>query len=202
MSGKKKADGWVVRWRDGSGHIRFRRLTGDKAEDTARAFAARKGPTRAVEVIAPGGEAEKPEPRVIREQTMDLPCALTDAERIERGGRLAGILQDMKAEESRADMVKQGLKSAMTALVAEQDRLATLVQNGEELRPIVVQDIADDARGMVVRIRLDTRAQVGSEREMTDEERQLPIPFGPPALTVVPGGAETTPAPTTEGGGE
>jgi hypothetical protein len=128
-----------------------------------------------------GGLAAKP--RVIREMEMELPVKLTDAEKIAKGEALARVLSDIQAEESRADMVKQALKSIMTALEAEQDRLLVIVQRGEELRVTKVQDEADDKALLVRRVRLDT-GEIMTERAMTPEEKQVPIP----GLEIVPKG--------------
>lgn len=110
--------------------------------------------------------------RVVSEKEQLLPVRLTEQERVSRGRELAQTLSDIKSEESRAEMVKASLKSAMASLEARRDELGVVVQRGEEIRSVKVQDVADDSALRIARVRMDT-GEVLTEREMTADEKQL-----------------------------
>lgn len=109
--------------------------------------------------------------RILKQSDEDLFTELTNDERLDRGNRLAETLEAIRAEESRAEMVKASLKSAMTALEAKRDELSIIVRQGKELRRVQVETRADDKALKVLRVRLDSGA-VLSERDMNADERQ------------------------------
>ena len=117
---------------------------------------------------------------VLRTLKEYLPCALTPDEKIEKGHALASTLENIRAEESRAEMLKQSLKSAMSSLEAKRDELALIVSRGSEIREIEVEERSDTGRLVVYRVRMDT-SEIIHERSMTPEERQQQL-----ALSEVP----------------
>lgn len=108
---------------------------------------------------------------VLRKFRDYLACSLTDAEKMEKGRALAGALEDIRGEESRAEMLKQSLKSAMASAEAKRDALMVIVSRGEEIREIEIEERADVSTLSVYRVRMDT-GEVTHERTMTPEERQ------------------------------
>lgn len=116
--------------------------------------------------------AKKPEVRVLKKLTVPLPCKLTDEEFRDRASQLAATLEDLNAEESRQEMLKREMKSAVAQLEARRDQLALTVSRCSELRQVEVEDRA--VGELVERTRLDTM-EVIHTRALTDDERQLPL---------------------------
>ena len=114
---------------------------------------------------------KKEEHSVLKTATAQLACKLTDEEQRDRGRQLAAVLGDIQSEESRHDMLKAEMKSAMAALESKRDLLQLQVSRGEETREIKVEDRAFYTEGKVRRVRLDTEETI-SEREIRPEEQQ------------------------------
>ena len=110
--------------------------------------------------------------RVLKTHSLELPCKLTRDEELDRGHQLASTLEDIRNEDSRHEMLKKEMKSAMAALEARRDKLASIVNRGEEYRETPVEDVADYKRGRLMRYRQDA-GEIVMERALTDEERQL-----------------------------
>ena len=110
-------------------------------------------------------------PHVLRSIKEWLSCPLTTDQKVEKGKALSEVLENIRSEESRADMVKASLKSALAALESKRDELCVIVSRGAEVREIEVEERADTTTLRVYRVRMDT-GEVTHERPMTPEERQ------------------------------
>lgn len=120
--------------------------------------------------------AKKESPvRILKRHATILSCKLTDEEFRDRASNLAATLEDIKAEDSRHEMLKREMKSALSALEARRDVLALTVSRRSEMREVEVEDQANDKTGMVDRIRMDT-GEIVLTRVMNDQERQIPMP--------------------------
>lgn len=106
-----------------------------------------------------------------------LQCRLTETEHRERGQALAlarGARNE--AEAYRAAQAKR-LKALVDDADDEVDRLATIVRNCSEPRPV---ECVDSLHGYeVVTVRLDTGEEVG-RRAATDADRQMGLAFERP----------------------
>lgn len=122
---------------------------------------------------------EAPVVHVLRSYKEHHSCKLTDLEKIQKGHDLARLLEDIKSEESHADMVKASLKSKLTALEAQRDNLGLIVGRGAEIREVEIQEQLDLKAQRVLKVRMDTGEVVG-ERTMTPEERQQQLKLVPP----------------------
>lgn len=126
---------------------------------------------------------------VIATGWLDLPCRLTDPELIERGQRLAETLENIKAEDSRQEMLKREMKSQAAALEAKRDALVLVVARREELRRIEFEDVIAWHLNVVRRVRKDT-GEIVTERFITKEERQQRLDLENNARAGVGGVAE------------
>jgi hypothetical protein len=66
------------------------------------------------------------------------------------------------------------MKSAMAALEARRDALASQVRRREEHRQVEVEEVTDYAAGTFTRTRLDTGLVI-FERPLTNDERQIAL---------------------------
>lgn len=106
--------------------------------------------------------------------TEELPVPLTHIELLDRGEALA--LQEKlwrEADNERKD-VADAYKGKLTKIEGEQARLAAIVRDRQEPRPVVVKQHMDFAAGAVLAIRTDT-GEVVRTRAMTDAERQMEL---------------------------
>ncbi len=93
-----------------------------------------------------------------------------------KGIELARCNENIDNEESRQSDLKADMKARMLALESERSNLATIVRRNEEYRDVVVDEVYDYVRGSVAQVRTDTSEQISS-RDMTDSERQTPLPL-------------------------
>jgi len=113
--------------------------------------------------------------RLIERCEKELMITLSDVEQVSRGKQLAKVLSEIRNEDGRHQMMKASMKSAMTALEAERDKLSLIVSSGEELRMIQCEDRANFDTGSFERVRIDTQ-EIVYERPLSTQERQLEIP--------------------------
>jgi hypothetical protein len=105
----------------------------------------------------------------------NLPVKLTEEELLKAGDELAKIVQDIGAEEDRQADRKAGMKAALAILEGRRTQVAIKISRREEFRGVRVDVYMDIPRGIVQEIRQDT-GEVITTRQMTDTERQLPLP--------------------------
>lgn len=116
--------------------------------------------------------------RLLEERTEDLPVGLTLTELCDRGEQLAAAHARLDAHEEHESQVKSDLKATKAKHEAEIKRLAGVVRQKKEPRPVAVEVRADFQKKVVMEYRLDT-GEVILERSLTKEERdsqQLQIP--------------------------
>lgn len=106
--------------------------------------------------------------------TRTLPVRLTQAELLERGEALA--LERFARNHCDADRkaTATAFKEQLEVFEAEIDRLAGIVREKAEPRPVECRSLRDQARGVVEVMRIDT-AEIVESRVMTDLERQTRI---------------------------
>jgi hypothetical protein len=113
---------------------------------------------------------ENPSAKLLRTETRNLPCKLTDAELRDKADQLATTVQAIEGEKGRQDSVKAELKATMTELESRQSRLAQVVSRREEYRDVKViiewheNDIVQEAR--------EDTGQIIQTRPARDTERQ------------------------------
>ena len=119
----------------------------------------------------------------LRPRTEGFAVKLTSEERIELGDALTKKLDEL--EQVKADNARQrkAMKQAEETREAEIRKLAAFYRQGEALKQIPVQRIADIPRNVSLLVRLDTGEIVrGRDRTLTDAEREellqvrLPLP--------------------------
>ena len=122
--------------------------------------------------------SDKPKaPATVIHLRKNLPCTLTDAERLERGIALARVNENIGNEERRQADIKAELKATLTGLESERSALSSVVRRGEEYRDVDVDEHYDYAHGSVTQTRTDTGEQL-HRRDMTESERQSFLPLG------------------------
>lgn len=112
--------------------------------------------------------------QVLRTQARSLPCKLSDDEVMMAGLDLAGVVQDIAAEEDRQKDVKAQMKARLTELQSKRTQLAIKVSRREEFRDIQVQYDINEGADIVTEKRLDTQ-EILIVRPARDDERQLAL---------------------------
>jgi hypothetical protein len=110
----------------------------------------------------------------MRTVTMTLPCRLTDAELLERGEALALGRGERNTRALEAKKVAADFKAAIEEMDAEVDRLAGIVRERAEPRPVICDLRADMERGVMETWRTDTGELVNS-RVLEPQERNLEL---------------------------
>jgi len=118
--------------------------------------------------------------------TRTLPVLLTDRELLDRGEALA--LERFARNHCDADRkaAAAGFKEQLEVFEAEIDRLAGIVREKAEPRPVECKNVRDLDRGVIEVTRLDT-GEIVESRVMTEQERQVRM-FDPEAEPNVDGG--------------
>jgi len=119
------------------------------------------------------GHAPRP-PEILRTTTRELPCHLTNDEKAKLAGELVAVIEKAEQEEIEQDKQKKEMKSILAGYAATQSRLARMLRNGIEQRPVEVRIEALYDVGKARTIRTDT-GEVVEERPLTDSERQPPL---------------------------
>lgn len=105
----------------------------------------------------------------------DLQCALTDDELIKISQEAAEYSRKRSEAEEEKKFKTKELGEDIKEYDAETTRLLRLVDQGWEIRPVECQVYLDKpSKGQVSIIRSDTKETV-EEREMSPEERQIPL---------------------------
>jgi hypothetical protein len=129
-----------------------------------------------------------PDPQPLRKVTEDLPCTLTDEDRVRIADRMATIPlkiaevdRDLRAHELAFENSKARHKAAKgecegrrIELETELAQIGTAWRDGIEVRPVEVDELAHYDTGMIERVRTDTAETIGS-RSMNDSERQMQL---------------------------
>ena len=118
--------------------------------------------------------------------TQSLPVRLTESELLTKGAELSAMVKARAYEEEERKSVVATYKARITDLDAQIQKLAQVVRDKRELRPVDVVEQPDHDAMMMRTIRLDT-GEVVSSRALEGAERQRPL-FG------LPDRATTTPA--------
>jgi hypothetical protein len=100
-----------------------------------------------------------------------LPVRLTQAELLERGEALALQRRESNWLDDERRRVASEFKEKIDDSDAESDRLAEIVREKAEPRPVECRNVRDVQRGVVEVMRIDT-AEIVESRVMTELERQ------------------------------
>jgi hypothetical protein len=117
------------------------------------------------------GTKAGPGERILKKGDELLSCPLATEEFEDRATRLAIVHEAYKVELDNQDMAKKEMKLALAKLEEERDQLARVVKRRAEDRTVAVELRANDLKGTVYTLRLDT-GEVINERPMKDDERQ------------------------------
>lgn len=105
---------------------------------------------------------------------------LSETEYMDRANALARACGDVRTVESKHANMKAQMKSELTDVETERDRLGDVVRAKAELRDVMVSCLADDRQGLALYIRADTGEEI-RRRPLTDQERQAELPLKPAA---------------------
>jgi len=120
-------------------------------------------------------EKGKTSEKILKTETRNLPCKLTELELRDKADELATTVQAIEGEKARQDSVKAELKARLTELESRQTRLAQVVSRREEYRDVkVIVELHEN--DIVKEIRDDT-AEVIQIRPARDTERQGQMPL-------------------------
>ena len=112
---------------------------------------------------------------ILREYPESLRTDLTPEEKIERGRKLAELVQKIDSAEAEERDRRKGVKEVLDALIEQRTSLAFIVHRGQEDRESEIEERADYETRKVSTVRLDT-GEVVRERDLLPEERQEYIP--------------------------
>lgn len=137
--------------------------------------------------------------RCLRKGPQTLSCPLTQSEFDSRAQELARTHEAIGGEMAAQDFARKEGKLRLTELEEKRDRLAKVVRERAEERTVEIELHADDVRGTVMCVRMDT-GECYDERPINASERQLAMPgvLPPIAPTPADAGAEGNQKPTTE----
>lgn len=110
-------------------------------------------------------------PTKVEKVTQELSCKLNDVEWNNRANELADAHRKTISEEQRKKDVAAEIGADVKAAKANENKLATIVATRREQREVVVEVTHDYVKGMVRKVRTDTKEEIDS-REMTTTERQ------------------------------
>lgn len=103
-----------------------------------------------------------------------LSCDLNDVEWQNRARELADAHRRTEAEKQNKKDVMAELNAEVKMAEAQESKLANIVATRREQREVIVEVKYDYDLGIVTRVRTDTN-EVISERELTDDEKQLEL---------------------------
>lgn len=109
---------------------------------------------------------------------LDLPCELTEAERLLRGSELARAQRELGKIESRKKSAVADYKAQAEAIELRIALLARVVDEGVENRPVECRLDEDRNAATMKTVRVDT-GEVVLSRPMTEAERQSRLFGGP-----------------------
>lgn len=112
-------------------------------------------------------------PKVVK-ISEELSCELNDVEWNNRARELAEAHKEVSRQEDRKKTVTAGINNDVKIAKAKESKLADIVATREEQREVTVEIKYDYELGTVSKTRTDT-GEVISDREMTDDERQVEL---------------------------
>lgn len=113
---------------------------------------------------------------ILKTETRDLPCPLTDSELLAKGDALANCLRAIDEERESQEAAKAEMKERLASLVADIGKLRQQIQERREFRPVSVDIVLKDhKKALVTEVRVDS-GEILRDRFMDDDERQLPLP--------------------------
>lgn len=104
----------------------------------------------------------------------NLPCKLTDEERLSRADDLANAVQVVDQVKQEKKSLMRQVDSRLNAAESKREELADVVASGREYREVIVHQVFDYNEGKVTEMRVDT-GEVIASRDLTDEERQASL---------------------------
>lgn len=104
-----------------------------------------------------------------------LPVEINETDRAELIRRLTDIDEEKRATKAELDEVQKTLKAKLVQLDASRERVIESIRTAREIQSVTCEERFDYAGKTVTVVRKDTGAIVET-REMTDDERQIPIP--------------------------
>jgi hypothetical protein len=116
---------------------------------------------------------------VVRQFTTYLPCRLTDDELRDKGSELAHARETSEKHEAASAEVRKELKDRESMLEGEVSRLARIVRDRQEQRPVCVEVRLAKKAGMVDEVRIDT-GEIIATRKIADREAQADMLDVPP----------------------
>lgn len=105
--------------------------------------------------------------REVEREQRELMCKLTEGEIIARGDEMAKA----ELEIDRLKETRRGVNGQIADLSTRRNKLATIIEEGEEARAVDCTWIEDFAKNVVRLVRQDTGAEVDT-RPMTADDRQ------------------------------
>jgi len=113
---------------------------------------------------------------ILEIQIQQLSCPLEEDELLEFGNELSKVVKEIEAEELTQKAAKSAMKDKLDALADKVSKLATIVKNKAEIRPVEVKHKLDE-HGMVVSVRSDTGEIINTRKAKPSElQRKIDIP--------------------------
>lgn len=151
----------------------------EKSETTEEAKAELKGAGWG-EAVEASAEASAKEPQVVEAGTaeLELPCLLTDEEKLSLAGELAGVHQEIDAEEDVAKASAAKHRDRLKSLYEAASEKAGIFLAGQVERRVACRIIHILELNQCRTIRLDT-GEIVSERALDYSERQGKLKLDP-----------------------
>lgn len=112
-------------------------------------------------------------------EVRDLKVILTRDEKLEYGEKMAKECNILKRAENEKAETSAEINGRIKGHKAEIDKVAEVLAQGYEYRPVKCERVLDYDRGVLRVIRLDT-GEIVQERELTERERQMSLHIAPP----------------------
>jgi len=123
---------------------------------------------------------QRPQPgetRVLYEGTAELEVELNDHEQIEASRELAKLAREKARTDAEMKSVGKRFKARIELLDESIEEQLDIIEKGKATRNVRTRTELDYGTAMVRTIRLDTMAII-SERKASENEVQVPLPFG------------------------
>lgn len=115
-----------------------------------------------------------PENVDVRRKEHRLPMQLTEKEIMAKARELASVIREKNRLEFEKSETGKFYKTQIDSKEIEMRDLISIIEKGEENRPVSCEEFHDFGEGLVTIIRLDTGEHVG-QRTMTAHERQVDL---------------------------
>lgn len=112
--------------------------------------------------------------RVLKREDVELPTELNQEEFNAKARELASTHEQLGIEREGQKQTKSEMKARLEELEQQRTELARIVRERKELRLVAVEHHANDARGVVEFVRMDT-GEVYAHRPLTPADRQLTL---------------------------